>query len=62
MKSYSEKILEMMKNQEQITLNKIADLEKGLVNVRRKIKFYSAVDEAIKNGKEIPKWTDIIGE
>ena len=56
----SGKILEMMKNQEKVTLDKIADLEKGLSNVRKKIKYYTVVDEAIKVGQEIPKWEDVI--
>lgn len=56
----SGKILEMMKNQEKVTLDKIADLEKGLSNVRKKIKYYTAVDEAIKAGQEIPSWEDVI--
>ena len=56
----SGKILEMMKKQEKVTLDKIADLEKGLSNVRKKIKYYTAVDEAIRSGKDIPKWEDVI--
>lgn len=60
-KENSGSILEMMKQQEQKTLAKIEDLETGLANVRRKIKYYSAVDSAIKDGKEIPKWKDVIG-
>ena len=56
----SGKILEMMKKQEKVTLDKIADLEKGLSNVRKKIKYYTAVDEAIRSGKDMPKWEDVI--
>lgn len=53
-------ILEMMKKQEKKTLDKIEDLKVGLANVERKIKYYTAVDLAIKENREIPKWDDII--
>ena len=56
----SGKILEMMKEQEKKTLEKIEELKTGLVNVERKIKYYTAVDAAIKEGKDIPNWCDII--
>ena len=56
----SGKILEMMKKQEKKTLDKIEELKVGLANVERKIKYYAAVDLAIKENREIPKWDDII--
>ena len=31
-----------------------------IANVERKIKYYTAVDSAIKENREIPKWNDII--
>ena len=32
----------------------------GLEHIQKKIKYYSAVDEAIKNKTEIPSWSEII--
>lgn len=56
----SGKILEMMKQQEERTKLEIESLMSGIEHIQKKIKYYSAVDEAIKNNTEIPSWNDII--
>lgn len=53
-------IVEMMKNQKARTQIEIDNLKSGLEHIQKKIKYYSTVDEAIKNNKPIPKWEDII--
>lgn len=50
----SEKIVEMMKVQEEKTKQEMETLQAGLDHVQLKIAYYSAVSEAIKEGKEIP--------
>lgn len=35
-------------------------LKAGLDHVRKKIKYYTAVDEAVSNKEKIPKWEEII--
>ena len=53
-------IVNMMKNQEEKTLSAIKDLEDGLAHVKLKVRYYSLVNEAVKNGNELPKWEDVI--
>ena len=59
-KSNSGNIVEMMKQQEARTKLEIEDLISGLEHVQKKLKYYSAVDEAVRANKTIPKWEDII--
>lgn len=60
MSNKSSEILEMMKNQEEKTKKEIDNIMDGLIHIQKKIKYYSAVDEAIRNKKPIPKWQDIV--
>ena len=55
----SEKILDMMKTQEEKTLEIMKDLETGLTHLQKKIRFYSLVNEAIKNNSPLPNWNDL---
>lgn len=59
-KNNSGSILKMMKEQEMRTKVEMENLEAGLKHIQKKIKYYSAVDEAIKNGRIIPRWEEII--
>ncbi len=54
-----EKILDMMKTQEEKTLETMADLEAGLTHLQKKIRYYSLVNEAIKNDSPLPNWHDL---
>ncbi len=54
-----EKILDMMKTQEEKTLETMADLEAGLTHLQKKIRYYSLVNEAIKNDSPLPNWNDL---
>lgn len=53
-------IVAMMKQQEARTKAEIESLMSGLEHIQKKIKYYSAVDEAIKNKTELPSWSDVI--
>ena len=55
----SEKILDMMKTQEEKTLETMKDLEAGLTHLQKKIRYYSLVNEAIKNDTPLPSWNDV---
>lgn len=60
MTSNSQKILEMMKNQEKETQAELEKLKAGLEHLQKKVKYYTCVDEAVSQGKEIPKWEDVV--
>ena len=55
----SEKILDMMKNREEKALETMKDLEAGLTLLQKKIRYYTLVNEAIKNDSPLPSWNDI---
>lgn len=61
MRANSMKILEMMENQKKKTEHELENLKAGLAHIEKKIKYYTAVDEAVKSGKEIPSWGDVVG-
>ncbi|SDB64145.1 MerR family transcriptional regulator [Butyrivibrio sp. INlla16] len=56
----SEKILEMMKSQEVRTQESLAALQTGLAHLQKKIRFYTLVSEAVKNGTPMPDWNDVV--
>lgn len=56
----SENILKMMELQEERTKKEVEELTSGLLHVQKKIRYYSAVDEAIKQNKKIPDWNEVI--
>lgn len=62
MASNSSKILEMMESQEKETQAELEKLKAGLEHLQKKVKYYSCVNEAVLEGREIPKWNDIIAE
>ena len=59
MKANSEKILEMMKKQEVKTLESMEALQAGLDHLQKKIRFYTLVNEAVKNNTPMPSWDDV---
>jgi len=59
MKANSEKILEMMKRQEVRTAESIEALKAGLDHLQKKIRFYTLVNEAVKNNTPMPSWNDM---
>ncbi len=59
MKANSEKILEMMKNQEAKTIESMEALQAGLDHLQKKIRFYTLVNEAVKNNTPMPSWDDL---
>ena len=62
MKNNSQKIVEMMNAQNFKTEKEIKNLKAGLAHLEKKIKYYSIVDEAVKSGKKIPSWQEVIGK
>ena len=60
MKANSEKILEMMKKQEVKTIESMEALQAGLDHLQKKIRFYTLVNEAVKNNTPMPSWDDVI--
>ncbi len=59
MKANSEKILEMMKSQEIKTIESMEALQAGLDHLQKKIRFYTLVNEAVKNNTPLPSWDDV---
>jgi hypothetical protein len=59
MKANSEKILEMMKSQEVKTIESMEALQAGLEHLQKKIRFYTLVNEAVKNNAPLPSWDDV---
>ena len=59
MKANSEKILEMMKKQEVKTIESMEALQAGLDHLQKKIRFYTLVNEAVKNNTPMPSWNDM---
>ena len=59
MKANSDKILDMMKNQEVKTIESMEALQTGLDHLQKKIRFYTLVNEAVKNNTPLPSWDDV---
>ena len=59
MKENSEKILEMMKKQEIKTTQSLETLQSVLDHLQKKIRFYTMVNEAVKNNTPLPGWDDV---
>ena len=55
----ADRILDMMKAQEQKTTEAIETMEAGLAHLQKKIRFYSKVSESVKTGSPLPKWEDV---
>ena len=62
MASNSDKILTMMRSQEEKTVESMAALQAGLTHLRKKIHFYTLVSEAVKNKTPLPIWRDVYPE
>ena len=59
MKANSDKILDMMKNQEVKTIESMEALQTGLDHLQKKIRFYTLVNEAVKNNTPLPSRDDV---
>lgn len=55
----SDKIIDMLKNQETKTIESLEVLQAGLSHLQKKIRFYTLVNEAVQNNSPLPKWNDI---
>ena len=55
----SENILDLLKEQENRTLNTMKDLEAGLALLQKKVRYYSLVNDALKNNNPLPSWDDV---
>lgn len=59
MTANSGKIIAMMKEQELKTQKSIRDMELGLEHLKKKIRFYTLVNEAVQEHKAMPKWEEM---
>ncbi len=48
-----------MKNQEAKTIESMEALQSGLDHLQKKIRFYTLVNEAVKNNTPMPSWNDV---
>ena len=51
-------IIELMNAQEETLLSEVQQLQQGLSHIRRKIRFYSGIREAIQENAPWPQWED----
>jgi len=49
----------MMKKQEIKTAQSMEALQAGLDHLQKKIRFYTLVNEAVKNNTPLPGWDDV---
>ncbi len=55
----SDNILNMMKAQEEATTKAMKNLDDGLKHVQKKVRYYTMVNEAVKNNTPLPSWEDV---
>lgn len=53
---HAHEISQMMIDHEQDILSQIEELKNDLVHIREKVRYYTAVEDAINNKKPIPEW------
>lgn len=58
----SDKIVAMMKEQEEKTEQELKNMNDGLIHIRKKITYYTAVSDAVNNNDRIPTWGECIKE
>ena len=51
-------IVELLEERKKSVERQLAELEKEYVHVQKKLRFYSDIREALKEGKEKPLWKD----
>ena len=51
-----DQMVAILKEHEQNTREKIERMESDLEHIQQKVRYYSAVRDAIKNGDEMPSW------
>lgn len=56
MEDHAHDISQMMIDHEQDILNQIEELQNDLVHIREKVRYYAAVEDAIKKNEPIPEW------
>ena len=56
MEEHAHDISQMMIDHEQDILNQIEELQNDLVHIREKVRYYAAVENAIKKNEPIPEW------
>ena len=56
MEEHAHDISQMMIDHEQDILNQIEELQNDLVHIREKVRYYAAVENAIKKNELIPEW------
>lgn len=59
MSANSEKIMEMLKSHEIKTEESLEALQAGISHLQKKIRYYTLVNDAVKNKKVLPKWEEV---
>lgn len=58
--AHAHDISQMMIDHEQDILHQIEELQNDLTHIREKIRYYTAVEQAVNTHKAIPTWEEII--
>lgn len=62
MEHNAENIIELMKAREADTLAEIEAMQSGLEHIQKKITYYTAITEALKNNTPFPSWNELFNE
>lgn len=58
LREHIDPIVEMMIEHEAYIKKQMKELEEGLLHIQQKVRFYSGIKDAIKEGKPWPHWED----
>ena len=56
--AHIDKIISLLKDQEQIVNEKLIQLQKDSAHVHHKVEYYSEIKHALKNNLPLPVWVD----
>lgn len=56
--AHIDKIISLLKDQEQIVNEKLIQLQKDSAHVHRKVEYYSEIKHALENNLPLPVWVD----
>lgn len=56
--AHIDKIISLLKNQEQIVNEKLIQLQKDSAHVHHKVEYYSEIKHALENNLPLPVWVD----
>ena len=56
--AHIDKIISLLKDQEQIVNEKLIQLQKDSAHVQHKVEYYSEIKQALENNLPLPVWVD----